>query len=148
LRKGRYQNQIKIPPPPLHSRVADPDPHYFWKLDPDPHVSEKLDFGSIFMITENSKILVVKKYNLKAFMKAFQPTGEASRLPQDDIQHIKKKNSLFFLGGGGHFCLPVPDSHFGSTSPVESGVRTRNTYFNFTVPGTFHALKLNILRLR
>jgi hypothetical protein len=24
-------------------RVADPDPHHFWKLNPDPHNSEKLD---------------------------------------------------------------------------------------------------------
>ncbi len=29
----------------LFFRVADPDPHYFWKLDPDPdpQKSEKLD---------------------------------------------------------------------------------------------------------
>jgi hypothetical protein len=27
----------------LICRVADPDPHYFWKLDTDPHYSEKLN---------------------------------------------------------------------------------------------------------
>jgi hypothetical protein len=40
-------HRVRLPPVlrchPLHSglvrirRVADPDPHYFWKLDPDPH---------------------------------------------------------------------------------------------------------------
>jgi hypothetical protein len=27
----------------LTSRVADPDPYYFWKLDLDPPLSEKMD---------------------------------------------------------------------------------------------------------
>jgi hypothetical protein len=29
----------------LISRVADPDPHYFWKLDPDPGIREKICIG-------------------------------------------------------------------------------------------------------
>jgi hypothetical protein len=84
---------------------------------------------------QNSEILVVEKYNLKAFVKAFQPTGEASRLPQEDIQHIKKQEISLFFGGNFAFLDPDPDSQFGSTSPGVSGVRIRNIYYIIT----FHA---------
>jgi hypothetical protein len=36
-------------------RVADQDPHYFWKLDPDSHSSEHLDPGP--RTSKNSGVL-------------------------------------------------------------------------------------------
>ncbi len=66
-------------------------------------------------------------------MQAFQATGEATRLPKENIQLFKKQEIFLFWGGGEFsfaFLVPDPDldSQFGSTFPVEYGVRTRNTH--------------------
>jgi hypothetical protein len=64
-------------------------------------------------------------------MKAFQSTGEASRHPRENIQHIKKKEMyLFFLWGGflpSWIRIRIPNSDPHLQLNLESGSETSTT---------------------